>query len=551
MTMKFNSFKKIIPSLLIIVIIYGLTITPKKADAVVTTVIETGPSLFQQIVNTINTTATAFSTYSIQFKEYVLDPLASGLAKFIIRNLTQSVVQWINGGFEGSPSFITNPSTFFLDLADQVTGDFLAKVGGPLADLCSPFSIDLRIALAFKYHPRGDQQRYKCTLGLIIANSKNAVKGASINGFTAGDFSQGGWPAFVSLTTEPQNNIYGAYLGAESELSLRVAGLQLQKTKQLDQGNGFLSWQDPSCLKNIKERNELQSQEEEYNIEGKRDEYDSKLEGYNSTLSKAGANAYRSGPVTRSDCPVKTPGSVIVNSLNESVAGPLRELELADEINEILTALASQLVTQVLTKGLSAVSGSGPSDSTAYINQVAAEKNPNLKKIVDKMLSNLSKYITDTEKYKENKEESLQIALSVKASFDSVKACYSTKITTGGLTPTQIAYAQAEIASVDSAIASGIGPIASKLLRESQEADKRLQILLDIQVKTTAAQTVNDVRDPSDEFALLLLNQELTSPKDLVDSKEEIKDIKDETKSMKKDAERRSQACTLFPFGVI
>ena len=96
-------------------------------------------------------------------------------------------------------------------MADQITGDFLAKAGGPLTALCSPFSIDIRIALAFKYHPNV-LKKYECTLGKIITNSKNAVKGASINGFTAGDFSQGGWPAFVSLTTEPQNNYIGAYL---------------------------------------------------------------------------------------------------------------------------------------------------------------------------------------------------------------------------------------------------------------------------------------------------------------------------------------------------
>ena len=178
-----NLFKKITISTLTIAIAFSsLFIAPQKSYAlggVGDTVVEVGPSLYQQIANTVNSTATSLSTYSLQFKEFVLDGLAVALTKQIIRQLTASIVNWINSGFEGSPSFISDPGSFFLDVADQVTGAFLAKVGGPLTQLCSPFSIDIRLALAFKYRPN-IPKRYTCTLNTIIKNSGSAVAGASI-----------------------------------------------------------------------------------------------------------------------------------------------------------------------------------------------------------------------------------------------------------------------------------------------------------------------------------------------------------------------------------
>ncbi|MEK7213555.1 MAG: hypothetical protein AAB637_00355, partial [Patescibacteria group bacterium] len=198
--MKNKIFKKTIVTIIIFTLVFPfLSFYPKKVRAQLATV-DAG-NIVQNTITATNSTASSLKDYSMWIKEYVLDGLASGLAKMIIRTLTSSVVNWINSGFQGSPSFVQNPGAFFLDMADQITGDFLSQAGGPLVSLCSPFSIDIRIALAFKYHPN-IQKRYTCTLGTIIKNSKNAVANASINGFTAGDFKQGGWPAFVSLTTE-------------------------------------------------------------------------------------------------------------------------------------------------------------------------------------------------------------------------------------------------------------------------------------------------------------------------------------------------------------
>ena len=74
--------------------------------------------------------------------------IAWQLAHVALQQLTGSVVNWINSGFQGSPSFVSDPEDFFLQLNDQVTGAFIGNNGILAQALCSPFSTNIRLALA-------------------------------------------------------------------------------------------------------------------------------------------------------------------------------------------------------------------------------------------------------------------------------------------------------------------------------------------------------------------------------------------------------------------
>mgnify|MGYP001612566433 FL=1 len=524
--MKNKIFKKTIVTIIIFTLVFPfLSFYPKKVRAQLATV-DAG-NIVQNTITATNSTASSLKDYSMWIKEYVLDGLASGLAKMIIRTLTSSVVNWINSGFQGSPSFVQNPGAFFLDMADQITGDFLSQAGGPLVSLCSPFSIDIRIALAFKYHPN-IQKRYTCTLGTIIKNSKNAVANASINGFTAGDFKQGGWPAFVSLTTEPQNNIYGAYLTAESELSWRVAQGQSQQKDELGQGKGFLSWKKCKDIPILSDKNAA--------VVASEDPNDPRL------------SAYYEG-VPEKKCEVQTPGSVIEGALQNSIGGPLRELELADEFNEIVNALFAQLVSKVLQGGLKGVS-SKDATGKSYLNQTVAEINaegsPQVKKMKEDILNSIEPYIKDTETYRKYKNDALNIMLSVKNAYDDVKKCYIGK---AGLNPSLTSEANARIEAIDGIINSTVAPLASSVLSQSQEADSRLNTLIKIGTDVNNAKTLNDLNGPSQKLSGLINSKSLTTPKDIQDAIESLDKVKADSASMSQNAGREMQRCQLFPNG--
>lgn len=270
-------------------------------------------------------------------KETIFDQLAYMAAKIMLQSVTNSVVTWINSGFEGSPAFITDPEAFFTDVADQVAGNFIA--GTELGFICEPFNI--RLALNLNYSSSYRQTNY-CRLSDVISN----VEG--FTAFTSGDFTQGGWNSWFQITQNPSSNPLGAYIGAKFELDRRIASKLGIEQQKLSWGNGFLSWSD--CIAYAPP-------------EGEDLELDENGEATNAECTKRG--------------PIKTPGSVISEQLNITIGSGQRQLEIADKINEIVGALMGQLVQTVFTQGLSSIN-SGSRGSTSLAQELSVTCAPSV-----------------------------------------------------------------------------------------------------------------------------------------------------------------------------
>ncbi len=364
---------------------------------------------------------TGFDFNSIQkhLKDFILDGLATTLARMILQQMTTSVVNWINSGFHGSPSFVTDPKGFFLDVGDQVTGAFLSKYGGPLTQLCSPFSYDIRVALALD-RVQTSQSRYKCTLSSIINNSANAVKtatvnGKSINGFMKGDFSQGGWPAFITMTTQPQNNIYGAYLQADSDLQARISAKQTTINLDLTRGGGFMSF--PSCKTLLTVDPTDQDQVDE-------------AEGLTAGDTRVSTKNNSDGTVTYETCTTETPGSVISSSLNKQLGAPVDQLNLTNQINQVISALFAQLVTTVLNGGLHSYSNTSAANNNSFTSYIPNDLpgSSDFDKQKQAAVSALSTYGQNTQQYLGNYTQADQALSSGKDALIAARICFSTKL---------------------------------------------------------------------------------------------------------------------------
>jgi len=404
--------------------------------------------------------------------------------------------------------------------------------------LCSPFSIDLRLQLAFKYRPF--QKRIMCTLTDVISNVTGAVGNASINGFTAGDFSQGGWPAFVTMTTEPQNNLYGAYVQADFELSARIADLKKQKSDELNQGRGFLSWK--KCTGG------------DVAAPG-----DANFVGPTQPGEGAGnVGSGESGPVPQGsyrreeNCEIQTPGSVIAGVLDANAAGPLQELHLADEINEIVSAVFSQMVKQILTSGLKAISGSGPGDPNSYINQLETEQaqnNQQLQTIKTQILQDIDKYINKELEFKNIKNTTLNAYLQVKTKYDNAKLCYLTKQQTMPLSEAQISVANERIGAIESTIQNRLIATSTSIINDVSRSDDNITKFRDIKTKTNAAKNVNEVSAPSKQFPLVLAVAH--TDKDILDAKNERDQVGNMLDSVNRYGDILVNTCNLFPGNVL
>lgn len=215
-----------------------------------------------------------------------LDSLAINIAKKSLERIVDSTVDWINNGFEGNPAYVTNPKQYFRDIADGVAGDFIK--GSDLGFLCSPFQAKIRLALQKNYVRA---KPFQCTLTEIVGNVEAFYD----------DFSQGGWDGFFVMTQNNANNPYGAYLEAQIELDARLAEALNLKKEELSWNGGFLNWSE--CIKKNSDTGEC---------------------------------------IERG--PTKTPGVVIEKQLENVLGTGVRQLELADEFDELIGALLGQLL---------------------------------------------------------------------------------------------------------------------------------------------------------------------------------------------------------------
>jgi len=295
-------------------------LSPKTAEA--QGLVPTGDWL-----NTVFQSITSAATYYEELKESVLDGLAWYAAKIIIEQMTSELVNWINGGGNGDPAFISDPAGFFLGAIEATAGNILHD--SPLGFLCDPlkpFEAQIKVTLSNRYN--------KNTSGSL--NRKNSSCGIddirdNLSGFYAGN-NKGkitSWDQWLSITQIPSNNIYGATIQAELEMDAAIGGTQFLNKTTADWGQGFQS--QGECT--------LESEET------------------GACLQYA----------------IVTPGSFIKDTLTNQLGLSGDSLVTADEISEIIGAIVTQLFNKVATGGLAGLSKGG---NSAYTNQIKVDKNP-------------------------------------------------------------------------------------------------------------------------------------------------------------------------------
>ncbi len=282
---------------------------------------------------------------SVAQKEWVWDGIAYGAAKVLIHNLSQSLIEWIQSGFEGSPSFIQNSQSFMNTVADQAIGNFI--FGSPLKFLCSPFKLQLQIALGTAYSVPDD---IKCTLTDITNNYNNFMGGDFIGG--------GGWNTWLEVTTQPQNNFLGAMLIAQADLDEELKKKIDEKNQELSWGEGFLS--SKNCTRVIKDTKGNVVSTENYTGDP----------SLHSTPTSYDARHDSNGQWVGSQeetCSISSPGTLANAELKKVFGSEIDQLGLADEFNEIVAASINQLLTMAMIKD--GVSGM---DASKWANSKAA-----------------------------------------------------------------------------------------------------------------------------------------------------------------------------------
>jgi len=245
-------------------------------------------------------------------KDYGLDSVAWAIVNLVIDRMSAGAVKWINSGFQGSPAYVTDPAAFFGNIGNQVAGQFIFT-NPNLNFLCGDMSAKIKLALVNTYN-RNEEGAWRCTLTGVIDNVDDFM----------GDFERGGWDGFFELTQVQQNNPLGAYLQAEGSLSRQIANKIGTQKEDILQGKGIMS--KKKCTKP--------------GVPTVRTVY--ALDGTSKQVTEP-------GPCLKEE--TVTPGSVISDQLNKQLGMGNEKLAVADEFNEIIGSLLTQLISRVLGDG--------------------------------------------------------------------------------------------------------------------------------------------------------------------------------------------------------
>ena len=275
---------------------------PRQAEALWPTF--DASNVIQTTISASANSSSAGFLSSLNIKEFSLDAIAWTLINAIIEEMLASVTQWVASGFQGKPAFLEDFTGFMGDLTDQLVGDFIWN-SDALGFLCSPFSLNVKLALDLQYSNARDYRKTsQCTLSGIGDNLDN--------------FMGQSWDSWFQVTMNPSNNPYGAFDQAQSGLSATIASARGSATTELGFGSGFFSQKE--CV-------DVPAQD-------------------------------GMGPPSQK-CKIVTPGETIQNSINEALSIPGKRLAYADELNELLSALLGQLVRGVLSEASGGLSGLG------------------------------------------------------------------------------------------------------------------------------------------------------------------------------------------------
>ena len=514
-----------------------LLLAPTPVHAQLST-FETNPVLLKGIaVTALSTAATAGTSANIAadsnihtVTEQVLNGLAWTVAKVAVQSITRSIVNWINSGFKGSPAFATDLQANLQNVGDSVVNSFLAQVNQSAVNatgfnIKSPFQDQLSNQLRTAYYQQS------ANFGIPAYSLGQSSQNPTV--FLNGNFSQGGFNAFLSASQNPQNNPFGAYLLAQNALFSQLNSAVDQRKTELGWGKGFLSFRS-NCGPGSTSYSNINSSvaSESSTLTGA----DLKSSGSTGNILTSGPNnipgtsgytgsqsiltnstptntSLAASPSTVSlsqadGCvgkPVQTPGSVIENQLENSLGSGVRQLELANSINEIVGALASQLVSQVvgpngLLSASSPSSGGGPSvvaqatDPSQYSTVTSS--------IADGFKQSVSNQRTSVVAYQNNEQTILNAATSASQACGTTTAAVYPEIQTAIASSTAgITKASSAIRAIDTITANITAaqnaPAASQTTAISAVVTQN-QSLLSSSLIPTAQETTQATIDSTD-----------------------------------------------------
>jgi hypothetical protein len=369
--------------------------------------------------------------------------LVRTLGKLAVQNITDSLVNWINSGFDGKPAFVQDFNKFFSDVGDQAAGTFLQS--SDFAFLCSPFSLQVRIAIVQSYARRHNAP--SCTLTDVIKN---------IDSFTSGSFAQGGWKGLLSFNTESANNPFTSFMALSVRMDAKIANAQANAAATIAPG-GFKSVM--KCPKTPPKD------------------------------TAVGQNLVGVSQADTSHCEVVTPGQAVLSQFNATTQANLDSLGVGDSIDQILSALKNALITKIF-KTDDGLLGAGNTDTADTSDQPKVD--PVAQAQATALMKTLRTGVNSAQSYGTVEQRIISDIQDSQSTLNDLRNCWINATTSATLTSTQTDQATAGVSAAVTKI-SQLQQLVAKRNANIQQANRSIARLQQLQTDLLLATVAADV----------------------------------------------------------
>lgn len=261
-------------------------------------------SLVQTYIIKAQTTITAIKTTYLALKESVLDPLARLLGAQLADKLVNQMFSFIKTGNNGAPAFVTNPQQYFGGIAEESTQVFLTDLQNNRPDRMQSINEAVRQRIIQEDYVDAQRNKQSTFPGgdagyqAYLENPSSCQTGNS-------------WDCYFA-SLQPQNDPWQIYQAERAQLDAkRTTDVKLAQDEVLA-GAGF------HTLKSCVEKDVDQNCTEYLN---------------------------------------KTPGDTLARQTNEYLTSQLRQIEQADEVDEVINLGISFVQKWMSGKGLAGLVG--------------------------------------------------------------------------------------------------------------------------------------------------------------------------------------------------
>lgn len=291
-----------------------------------------------------------------EFVKQCFNGIAFTLARNQLTAIARNTLNWVNAGFDGNP--------FFVQSVRSVLGSVERNVIEPaiysLADKAFPYGE--MFAHSYINRAMTGVPRSSSMLSHLVSNVADYVivdyvDNPKLSSFEnqkireelaiekfKDDFTEGGWNGWLSMTQIDANNPLGFYSAASNIISMTTEALTQDVREEMLQGSGYLSQKE--CV-------EWQVYDEKTKTPVIKETVDPKT-----GKKKLGYVFVKTKPTEEglygecSEHKTITPGANIKEQVNAVTQTPIKQLELADDINSILNSVFSVLLYAIQNQGL-------------------------------------------------------------------------------------------------------------------------------------------------------------------------------------------------------